>query len=61
LTLLGDPQEIVIATLTPPRLRSETDAELELETGVVGEGAEGASDSDGAAAEEAAAGGESSE
>jgi large subunit ribosomal protein L25 len=60
-TLLGDQQEIVIATLTPPRLRSETDTELELETEVVGEGAEGASDSDGAKAEEAAAGGESSE
>jgi large subunit ribosomal protein L25 len=59
--LLGDPQEIVIATLTPPRLRSETDAELELETEVVGDGAEGASDSDGAEAEESAPGGESSE
>jgi hypothetical protein len=60
-TLVGDPQEIVIATLTPPRLRSETDSELELETEVVGEGAEGAADSDGAEAQEAAAGGESSE
>jgi large subunit ribosomal protein L25 len=59
-TLLGDPQEIVIVTLTPPRLRSETD-DLELETEVVGEGAEGASDADGAGAEEAATGGESSE
>jgi large subunit ribosomal protein L25 len=60
-TLLGDPHEIVIATLTPPRLRAETETELELETEVVGEGAEGASDSDGAEAQEAAAGGESSE
>jgi large subunit ribosomal protein L25 len=60
-TLLGDQQEIVIATLTPPRLRSETDTELELETEVVGEGAEGASHSDGAKAEDAAAGGESAE
>ncbi|HEX2702029.1 MAG TPA: 50S ribosomal protein L25 [Solirubrobacteraceae bacterium] len=60
-TLLGDPQELVIVTLTPPRLRTEAETELELETEVVGEGAEGASDSDGAEAEEAAAGGESSE
>jgi large subunit ribosomal protein L25 len=58
-TLLGDPQETVIATLTPPRLRTEEE-ELELETGVVGEGGEAASDSaeDSSAAGE---GGESSE
>jgi large subunit ribosomal protein L25 len=41
-TLLGDPHEIVIATLTPPRLRTEEETDLELETGVVGEGGEGA-------------------
>jgi large subunit ribosomal protein L25 len=40
-TLLGDPSEIVIATLTPPRLRTEDEVELELETELVGEGEEG--------------------
>jgi large subunit ribosomal protein L25 len=37
-TLLDDPEETVIATLTPPRLESELE-EIEQETGVVGEGA----------------------
>lgn len=36
-TLLDDPQETVIATLSPPRLQSETDTEIETETEVVGE------------------------
>lgn len=36
-TLLDDP-ETVIATLTPPRLQTEDDDEIEEETGVVGEG-----------------------
>ena len=53
-TLLGDPQEIVIATLTPPRLRNEEEPELELETGVVGEGGEGAPEAAAGDAEEAA-------
>ena len=38
ITLLDDPDETVIATLTPPRLETEDD-EIEAETGVVGEGA----------------------
>jgi large subunit ribosomal protein L25 len=41
-TLLGELEEIVIATLTPPRLRTE-DEEIELETALVGEGQEAGS------------------
>ncbi len=37
-TLLDDLEETVLATLTPPRLQSETDTEIESETEVVGEG-----------------------
>ncbi len=48
-TLLDDP-EMVIATLTPPRLQVESDEEIEAETGVVGE--------DEAAADESADGGD---
>ena len=41
-TLLGELSEIVIATLSPPRLRLDEEPEIETETGVVGEaGAEG--------------------
>jgi large subunit ribosomal protein L25 len=40
-TLLGDLDEIVIATLIPPRLRLEDEEEIEQETELVGE-AEGA-------------------
>jgi large subunit ribosomal protein L25 len=39
--LIDDP-ETVIATLTPPRLQVEEEEEIEAETGVVGEGEEGA-------------------
>ena len=39
--LIGDP-ETVVATLTPPRLQVEDEDEIEEETGVVGEGEEGA-------------------
>jgi large subunit ribosomal protein L25 len=47
-TLLGELHEIVVATLTPPRLRTE-DEEIELETALVGEGEDGAAaESDGA-------------
>ena len=60
-TLLGDPEETVIATLQPPRLRTEAEEELELETGVVGEGGEAAEGSAGEAEDAAADGGESSE
>ena len=37
-TLLDDPEETVIATLTPPRLQDEDEEEIESETQVVGEG-----------------------
>jgi large subunit ribosomal protein L25 len=46
-TLLDDPEETVLATLTAPRLQTESDTEIEGETEVVGEG-------DGAKADEAA-------
>ena len=36
-TLLGELSEIVIATLSPPRLRLDEEPEIETETGVVGE------------------------
>lgn len=49
-TLLDDPEETVLVTLTAPRLQSETETEIEGETEVVGEG--------GAAAEGEAASGE---
>jgi large subunit ribosomal protein L25 len=39
--LLDDPEEIVIVTLSPPRLQVEEESEVEAETGLVGEGAEG--------------------
>jgi large subunit ribosomal protein L25 len=39
-TLLGELDEIVIATLSPPRLRLEDEEEIETETGLVGEGGE---------------------
>lgn len=38
-TLLGELDEIVVATLTPPRLRVEAGEEIEQETGLVGEAA----------------------
>jgi large subunit ribosomal protein L25 len=37
-TLLDDPEETVVATLSPPRLQSDTADEIEAETEVVGEG-----------------------
>ena len=37
-TLLGELDEIVIATLSPPRLRLEEEEEIETETELVGEG-----------------------
>ena len=53
-TLLGELEEIVIATLTPPRLRVDEGSEIEQETGVVGEAAAEAGAED--AADESAAG-----
>lgn len=46
-TLLGELSEIVIATLSPPRLRLDEELEIEQETGVVGEGAADADAEDG--------------
>jgi large subunit ribosomal protein L25 len=55
-TLLGELDEIVIATLTPPRLRLDEE-EIELETELVGDaGAEGSSEDAGEATEEPSAG-----
>lgn len=52
-TLLDDLEETVIATLSPPRLQSETSEEIEAETEVVGEGGAQAGDgSEGASSEE---------
>jgi large subunit ribosomal protein L25 len=39
-TLLDDPEETVVATLSPPRLQAEAAEEIEAETELVGEGAE---------------------
>ena len=36
-TLLGDLEETVLATLSPPRLQTEVEEEIESETEVVGE------------------------
>ena len=50
-TLLDDPEETVVATLTPPRLQTEAEAEIEAETELVGEegaGEEGAQAAEGA-------------
>ena len=44
--LLGELDEIVVATLSPPRLRVESDEEIEQETALVGEGAAEAADGD---------------
>jgi large subunit ribosomal protein L25 len=48
-TLLDDPDETVLATLTAPRLQTEADTEIEGETELVGEG-------EGASAEESSSG-----
>jgi large subunit ribosomal protein L25 len=49
-TLLDDPEETVIATLSPPRLQSETADEIESETELIGESSAG--DSEGSSSEE---------
>jgi large subunit ribosomal protein L25 len=38
LTLLDDPEETVVATLSPPKLQAEAAEEIEAETEIVGEG-----------------------
>jgi large subunit ribosomal protein L25 len=57
-TLLGELDEIVIATLSPPRLRLEEEGEIEQETELVGEseGATDAQDESAQAADDAAPG-----
>jgi large subunit ribosomal protein L25 len=53
-TLLDDVEETVVATLSPPRLQTEEEEELEAETELVGEGedaAEGAEGAEGASTE----------
>jgi large subunit ribosomal protein L25 len=47
-TLLGELSEIVIATLSPPRLRLDEETEIETETGVVGEAGADADTEEGA-------------
>jgi large subunit ribosomal protein L25 len=43
-SLLDDLEETVVATLSPPRLQAETEEEIESETELVGESAEGGAD-----------------
>lgn len=59
-TLLDD-EEIVIATLSAPRLQAEVEAEMEAETELVGEGAEGEGEGEAGAEAPAEEGGASSE
>jgi len=54
-TLLDDLEEIVVATLSPPRLQAEAAEEIEAETELVGEAAEGEG-AEGAGSEGAAGG-----
>jgi large subunit ribosomal protein L25 len=49
--LLGELDEIVIATLSPPRLRLEDEEEIETETGLVGESEDGGAPADEGAAD----------
>jgi large subunit ribosomal protein L25 len=56
-TLLDNPEETVVATLSPPRLQAEVAEEIEAETELVGEEAEG----EAAAAEDAGAEGAAGE
>jgi large subunit ribosomal protein L25 len=54
-TLLDDPEETVVATLSPPRLQAETAEEIEAETELVGEAAKGegeSGDAEGSSGEE---------
>jgi large subunit ribosomal protein L25 len=62
-TLLDDTEDVVVATLSPPRLQAEVEEELEAETELVGEEAEAAEgeEAEGEEAPAAEAEGESSE
>lgn len=55
---LDDPQETVIATITPPKGIEEPEEEIEEETELVGEAAEAEAGAEGATGDEAAAQGE---
>jgi len=55
-TLLDDLEETVVATLSPPRLQAEVEEEIESETELVGESAEGGAEED--AGSEGSSGGE---
>jgi large subunit ribosomal protein L25 len=50
--LLDDLEETVVATLSPPRLQSDTADEIEAETELVGESGKGDGDSEGSSSEE---------
>jgi large subunit ribosomal protein L25 len=54
-TLLDDPEETVVATLSPPKLQSEVEEEIESETEVVGEGAAEGEEADEPGSEESSA------
>jgi large subunit ribosomal protein L25 len=51
-TLLDDVEETVVATLSPPRLQSETAEDIEAETELVGESAAGGASEDSSGSEE---------
>jgi len=55
-TLLDDPEETVVATLTPPRLQAEVGEEIESETEVVGEGGADGSSGDSGSGDSSAEG-----
>jgi large subunit ribosomal protein L25 len=55
-TLLDDPEETVVATLSPPRLQAETAEEIEAETELVGDASAGEADGTGDASEGSAGG-----
>jgi large subunit ribosomal protein L25 len=59
-TFLDDPEETVVATITPPTLEP-VEEEIETETELVGEGEEGEAQAEGDTAEEAAESAESSD
>jgi large subunit ribosomal protein L25 len=50
-TLLDDPEETVLATLSPPKLQAEAEEEIEAETELVGEGEGEAAEGEAEAAE----------
>jgi large subunit ribosomal protein L25 len=59
--MADDPEEITIATLSPPRIEEEPEPELEEEAELVGEGEEGEEGEEAAEGEEAPAEGEGGE